>query len=54
MKFHHFRGNKELPWIVNDETFSFNYQQYRVLNEHVKIYPGDLLVAGIYVQLAFC
>lgn len=43
IKFHHFRGNQELPWIEKDDNYGFDYQQVRVLNKEVKILPGDLL-----------
>ncbi|ODM96091.1 DBH-like monooxygenase protein 1 [Orchesella cincta] len=38
------RGNTELPWILTDENYDFNYQQYRVLREERKVLPGDLLI----------
>ncbi|CAL8084958.1 unnamed protein product [Orchesella dallaii] len=43
-RYHHFRGNKELPWILTDDNYDFDYQQYRVLREERKVLPGDLLI----------
>lgn len=40
----HFRNGRELPWILGDDNYNFNYQQFRVLREEVKIEPGDLLI----------
>lgn len=31
MRIRHFRGNSELPWIINDENYDFNYQTNRRL-----------------------
>ncbi|XP_015598813.1 MOXD1 homolog 1 [Cephus cinctus] len=41
----HIRQGKELPRIVQDNHFDFNYQQSHTLDEEVKILPGDELVA---------
>ncbi|CAL8092490.1 unnamed protein product [Orchesella dallaii] len=43
-RYHHFRGNRELPWILTDDNYDFNYQQYRVLREERQLLQGDLLV----------
>jgi hypothetical protein len=45
MKVRHFRNGKELPWIVNDENYDFNYQTNRVLNNEVLLLPGDQLIS---------
>ncbi|XP_012270132.1 MOXD1 homolog 1 [Orussus abietinus] len=41
----HIRQGKELPRIVQDNHFDFNYQQSHTLEKEVKILPGDELVA---------
>ncbi|CAL8068078.1 unnamed protein product [Orchesella dallaii] len=43
MRVLHFRGNKELPWIMYDNNYDFNYQQWRMLREERRILPGDQL-----------
>jgi hypothetical protein len=45
MKLRHFRGTKELPWIANDETYDFDYQDNRNLND-IMIMRGDQLALG--------
>ncbi|CAL8068132.1 unnamed protein product [Orchesella dallaii] len=40
-----FRGGKELPWVIADDNFNFNYQQIRLLPEEKRILPGDHLAA---------
>ncbi|CAL8146108.1 unnamed protein product [Orchesella dallaii] len=37
----HFRDGKELPWILNDDNYDFNFQQWRALYNPVRILPGD-------------
>ncbi|ODM89911.1 DBH-like monooxygenase protein 1 [Orchesella cincta] len=44
VRFQHFRGNEELPWISSDDNFNFNYQQVRLLREERRILPGDQLI----------
>ncbi|XP_008207690.1 MOXD1 homolog 1 [Nasonia vitripennis] len=41
----HIRQGKELPPIVQDNHFDFEYQQSHTLEREVKILPGDELVA---------
>ncbi|KAG7210089.1 hypothetical protein KM043_011660 [Ampulex compressa] len=41
----HIRQGKELPRIVEDNHFDFDYQQSHTLEKEVKILPGDELVA---------
>ncbi|CAL8141909.1 unnamed protein product [Orchesella dallaii] len=43
MRLRHYRGNVELPWILNDQNYDFNYQQYRYLINPVSFLPGDQL-----------
>ncbi|CAL8141906.1 unnamed protein product [Orchesella dallaii] len=43
LRLHHFRGNREMPWIMNDDNYDFNYQQIRYLPNPVTILPGDQL-----------
>ncbi|ODN05531.1 DBH-like monooxygenase protein 1, partial [Orchesella cincta] len=43
LRVHHFRGNRELPWVINDDNYDFNYQQLRFLPNPVTIQPGDQL-----------
>ncbi|KAF2357527.1 Copper type II ascorbate-dependent monooxygenase C-terminal [Trinorchestia longiramus] len=40
----HIRNGKELPPIVKDDTYDFNYQQYQVLKEERTVLPGDHLI----------
>ncbi|RLU27277.1 hypothetical protein DMN91_001078 [Ooceraea biroi] len=41
----HIRQGKELPRIVEDKHFDFDYQQSHSLEEEVNVLPGDELVA---------
>lgn len=41
----HIRRGKELPTIVQDNHFDFEYQQSHTLEKEVKVLPGDELVA---------
>ncbi|XP_011160800.2 MOXD1 homolog 1 [Solenopsis invicta] len=41
----HVRRGKELPRIVQDNHFDFNYQQSHTLEKEVKVLPGDELIA---------
>ncbi|CAK9817540.1 MOXD1 homolog 1 [Anthophora quadrimaculata] len=41
----HIRQGKELPRIVQDNHFDFEYQQSHTLEKEVKVLPGDELVA---------
>jgi hypothetical protein len=43
MKLRHFRGTTELPWILVDDNYDFDYQQNRPLREEIKVMPGDHL-----------
>ncbi|CAL8085786.1 unnamed protein product [Orchesella dallaii] len=43
VRFKHFRDNKELPWILNDDNYDYGFQQFRALPEPVKVLPGDVL-----------
>nr|XP_045616431.1 uncharacterized protein LOC123769364 [Procambarus clarkii] len=40
----HIREAKELPPLLKDMTYDFNYQQTRVLTEEVTVLPGDYLI----------
>ncbi|XP_064598425.1 DBH-like monooxygenase protein 1 [Liolophura sinensis] len=44
VRFRHFRGGKELRPITVDDNYDFNYQETRLLEEEVKVLPGDHLV----------
>lgn len=41
----HIRQGKELPRIVEDNHFDFEYQQSHTLEKEVKVLPGDELLA---------
>ena len=41
----HIRQGQELPRIVQDNHFDFEYQQSHTLAKEVKVLPGDELVA---------
>jgi hypothetical protein len=36
-----FRGNKELPWIEDDNHYDFNLQTFRLMKPFYTILPGD-------------
>ena len=41
-----FRDGQELPWILHDEHYDFDYQQSRVLREFI-LRPGDHIIIGM-------
>ncbi|CAG0895154.1 unnamed protein product [Darwinula stevensoni] len=41
MKARVFRDGKELPWILHDDHYDFDYQQSRILREEFNLLPGD-------------
>jgi len=45
MKLRHFRGRTELPWVMVDDNFSFNYQDNRNIAP-LKWLPGDQFAIG--------
>lgn len=44
IKIQHFRQTKGLPWIVSDDNYGSDYQQFRVLPEERKVLPWDVMV----------
>ncbi|CAH3115490.1 unnamed protein product [Porites lobata] len=40
----HVRDGVELPEIIRDDHYDFNFQEYQVLNKEVHIAPGDALI----------
>lgn len=44
MKLRHVRGGTELDRIVEDDTYDFNYQQVRQLENETTVLPGDYLI----------
>ncbi|XP_073252711.1 DBH-like monooxygenase protein 1 [Porites lutea] len=40
----HVRGGVELPEIIRDDNYDFNFQEYQVLSKEVHIAPGDALI----------
>ncbi|XP_073254240.1 DBH-like monooxygenase protein 1 homolog [Porites lutea] len=40
----HIRGGVELPEIVRDDNYDFNFQEYQVLNKEIFVAPGDALI----------
>ena len=45
-RLHHFRDNKELPWISYDDNYDNKHQPMRKLRDEVKVMPGDQLSFG--------
>ncbi|WAR31718.1 MOXD1-like protein [Mya arenaria] len=41
MTTHHYRNGTELPHIVDDPNYDFNFQDLRKLPQEVSVYPGD-------------
>lgn len=44
MKLRHVRNGVELDRIVEDDTYDFNYQQVRQLENETTVLPGDYLI----------
>jgi len=51
MKLRHFRNGKELPWILNDPHYDFDFQQNAHLPKEVTVLPGDQLTIGMTTLL---
>lgn len=43
LRVHHFRGGKELPWLIYDDNWTGDYQQFRNLREEREVRAGDQL-----------
>lgn len=43
VRLRHFRGQKELPWILWDDNYDNYVQPTRALREEVRVLPGDQL-----------
>ncbi|XP_052790852.1 DBH-like monooxygenase protein 1 [Mya arenaria] len=41
MKTHHYRNGTELPPLIDDPNYDFNFQDLRKLPQEVSVYPGD-------------
>ncbi|KAI5712495.1 hypothetical protein M8J75_008771 [Diaphorina citri] len=50
IKLRQIRHGRELPPIVQDDQYDFNYQQVRRLPSEVTIYPGDQLITECTYQ----
>ncbi|XP_049950240.1 MOXD1 homolog 1-like isoform X1 [Schistocerca serialis cubense] len=50
LRLRHVRDKKELKPIVRDDSYDFNYQQARRLQEEVEFLPGDELVTECVYQ----
>ncbi|XP_050714984.1 uncharacterized protein LOC126997815 [Eriocheir sinensis] len=48
MVLRHIRDGQELPVIMKDMHYDFNYQTTRVLQEEVTVLPGDTLITECY------
>lgn len=48
LKIRHFRNDIELPWLIRDDHYDFDYQQNRPLLDEVIVLPGDHLTLGVY------
>ena len=46
LRVRHYRDGKELPWLLSDTHYDFDYQQARLLPQEVKLLPGDHLTMG--------
>lgn len=41
LRIQHFRNNRELPFVLNDDNYQFLFQPIRLLRNEVAIMPGD-------------
>ncbi|OXA56383.1 DBH-like monooxygenase protein 1 [Folsomia candida] len=47
LKVRQFRNGEELPWLINDEHYDFNFQATRPFRKEMRLMPGDhLALAG--------
>lgn len=41
LRVQHFRDNREIPWISNDDNYQFSFQPVRMFRNEATIMPGD-------------
>lgn len=52
MKLRHVRNGVEMDRIVEDDTYDFNYQQVRQLENETTILPGDYLITDCAYEVS--
>lgn len=53
MKLRHVRNGVELDRIVEDDTYDYNYQQVRQLENETAVLPGDYLITDCAYEVRF-
>jgi len=44
VRLRHFRDGAELRWIDYDDFYDYDYEEYKFLNPHIRVMPGDHLM----------
>lgn len=52
MKLRHVRNGVELDRIVEDDTYDYNYQQVRQLENETTLLPGDYLITDCAYEVS--
>lgn len=52
MKLRHVRNGIELDRIIEDDTYDFNYQQVRQLENETTVLPGDYLITDCAYEVS--
>lgn len=52
MKLRHVRNGVELDRIVEDDTYDYNYQQVRQLENETTVLPGDYLITDCAYEVS--
>lgn len=53
MTLRHVREGKELPRIIEDDNYDYNYQQVRQLENETVVMPGDYIITDCAYEVNF-
>lgn len=52
MTLRHVRNGKELPRIIEDDNYDYNYQQVRQLENETVVLPGDYIITDCAYEVS--
>lgn len=50
LRIQHFRNNRELPFVLNDDNYQFLFQPIRLMRNEVTIIPGDQVTMRTFIH----
>lgn len=53
MTLRHVRNGKELPRIIEDDNYDYNYQQVRQLENETVVLPGDYIITDCAYEVNY-